>query len=150
MMDVNNSQVGRLFAQEFTNSALTHQQSTKVDQLGEQAAQQQKTIDVTAAKVQESQTLEANTNELAARQEESAETERAISDVGEFLQTLNRHLSFSVDDKSERTIVSVVDQSSGDVIRQIPSEEILRIAEKIKDLQNDVGSAVGILVNNAI
>ena len=78
MMDVNNSQVGRLFAQEFTNSALTHQQSTKVDQLGEQAAQQQKTIDVTAAKVQESQTLEANTNELAARQEESAETERAI------------------------------------------------------------------------
>ena len=70
--------------------------------------------------------------------------------MGEFLQTLNRHLSFSVDDKSERTIVSVVDQSSGDVIRQIPSEEILRIAEKIKDLQNDVGSAVGILVNNAI
>ena len=88
--------------------------------------------------------------ELAARQEESAETERAISDVGEFLQTLNRHLSFCGDDKSGRTIVSVDDQSTGDVTRQIPSEVSLRISEKIEDLQKDVGSAVRILANNTI
>jgi flagellar protein FlaG len=99
---------------------------------------------------QETQILEAKAQEFEAQQVQPAETEQAISEVGDFLQSLNRQLSFSVDDTSNRTVVSVVDQSSGDVIRQIPSEEILRIAEKIKDLQNDVGSAVGILVNKAI
>lgn len=139
-MDVNNSQVGKVFAEEFTNGPLANQQSTQVDKVvkQEELAKQEKLI------------LEAKTKEFEAQQVQPAETEQAISEVGEFLQTLNRHLSFSVDDTSDRTIVSVVDQSSGDVIRQIPSEEILRIAEKIKDLQNDVGSAVGILVNKAI
>jgi flagellar protein FlaG len=134
MMDVNNSQVGKLFAQEFTNGPLASQQLTQVDQVAKQ----------------ETQILEAKAQEFEAQQVQPAETEQAISEVGDFLQSLNRQLSFSVDDTSNRTVVSVVDQSSGDVIRQIPSEEILRIAEKIKDLQNDVGSAVGILVNKAI
>lgn len=134
MMDVNNSQVGKLFAEEFTKGPLASQQLTQVDQVAKQ----------------ETQILEAKAQEFEAQQVQPAETEQAISEVGDFLQSLNRHLSFSVDDTSNRTVVSVVDQSSGDVIRQIPSEEILRIAEKIKDLQNDVGSAVGILVNKAI
>lgn len=150
MMDVNNSQVGKLFAEEFTNGAYAIQPSTKVDQLAKQNAEQQTTLKVSATKAQEELALNAKTTDFEAQQVQPAETEQAMIEVGEFLQTLNRHLSFSVDDTSDRTVVSVVDQASGDVIRQIPSEEILRIAEKIKDLQNDVGSAVGILVNKAI
>jgi flagellar protein FlaG len=134
MMDVNNSQVGKVFAQEFTNGPLATPQSAQVEQVAKQ----------------EATALEAKNQEFEMQQVQPAETEQAISEVGDFLQSLNRQLSFSVDDTSNRTVVSVVDQSSGDVIRQIPSEEILRIAEKIKDLQNDVGSAVGILVNKAI
>lgn len=76
--------------------------------------------------------------------------ENAIKDVESFLQIQNRNLSFSIDDKTERSVVTVKDSSSGDVIRQIPSEEVLQLAERIKALQEDIGSSVGVFINNKV
>lgn len=44
-------------------------------------------------------------------------------------------LQFSVDDSSGDTIVRVVDSETGDVIRQIPSKELLEIAHAIDKMQ---------------
>lgn len=76
--------------------------------------------------------------------------EVAAREVEAFLQVQNRNLAFTVDDKTNRSVVTVKDSESGDVIRQIPSEEVLRLAERIKTLQEDVGSSVGVLVNNKV
>lgn len=43
----------------------------------------------------------------------------------------NTTLQFRVDDKTEKLVVSVVDRHSGKVLRQIPSEEMLAIAEQL-------------------
>jgi flagellar protein FlaG len=76
--------------------------------------------------------------------------EIAVGEVESFLQAQQRNLAFSVDENTKRSVVTVKDSSSGDVIRQIPSEEVLRLAERIKDLQQDVGSSVGILLNKQV
>ena len=67
----------------------------------------------------------------------------AISEVNEFVQTRNKQLNFSVDDDSGKQVVKVTDSDSGDIIRQIPTEEVLSLSRRIKELQMDVGSAVG-------
>ncbi|MEI8647837.1 flagellar protein FlaG [Paraglaciecola sp. Hal342] len=59
------------------------------------------------------------------------------------LQTRNKQLNFSVDDDSGKQVVKVTDSDSGDIIRQIPTEEVLSLSRRIKELQMDVGSAVG-------
>lgn len=46
-----------------------------------------------------------------------------------------RNLLFSIDDDSGRTIVKVVDNATKEVIRQIPSEEILSIAKALDRLK---------------
>ncbi|MDO6568455.1 flagellar protein FlaG [Alteromonas sp. 1_MG-2023] len=74
----------------------------------------------------------------------------ALSEVESFLQVQNRNLAFSIDEETERSVVTVKDSQSGDVIRQIPSEEVLAIAERIQDLQQDVGDSIGLFVNNRI
>lgn len=74
----------------------------------------------------------------------------AISRVESFLQGQNRNLTFSIDENTERSVVTVLDSDSGDVIRQIPSEELLVLAERIQELQQDVGSRVGVLINNQV
>jgi flagellar protein FlaG len=66
------------------------------------------------------------------------------------LQTQNRNLAFSIDDETKRSVVTVKDSESGDVIRQIPSEEVLALAERIQDLQQDVGDSVGVFINNRV
>lgn len=84
------------------------------------------------------------------REGQQQDVEYAAKEIETFLQMQNRSLSFTLDDKSERSVVTVKDTESGDVIRQIPSEEVLRLAERIKSLQEDLGSSVGVLFSNRV
>ena len=84
------------------------------------------------------------------REVQGQSLELAVKEVESFLQVQNRNLSFSIDDKTERAVVTVKDSSSGDVIRQIPSEEVLQLADRIKSLQEDIGSSVGVFINNKV
>jgi flagellar protein FlaG len=73
--------------------------------------------------------------------------DQAVSEISEFVQAGNRQLNFSIDEDSNKQIVKVTDSQSGEVIRQIPSEEILELSDRLKELTTDVGSAVGVLFN---
>ena len=44
---------------------------------------------------------------------------------------LNMNLKFSTDQETGKLVVSVVDPSNGEVLRQMPSEEALKVAEAI-------------------
>lgn len=44
-------------------------------------------------------------------------------------------IEFDVSDESSRIVTRVIDRESGDVIRQIPSEEVLAIAERLEEMQ---------------
>lgn len=71
----------------------------------------------------------------------------AVSEISEFVQANNRQLNFSIDEGSQKQVVKVTDSVSGEVIRQIPSEEILALSDRLRDLHTDVGTAVGVLFN---
>lgn len=81
---------------------------------------------------------------------EQEEVSSAVSDIQEFLQNTQRSLNFSFNEDARRSVVAVTDSDSGDVIRQIPSEEVLELAERIRNLQSDVGSAVGVFFNREV
>ncbi len=49
----------------------------------------------------------------------------------EYMKSNDRDLEFSVDDSAGSTVITVRDASSGDVIRQIPNEEALRIMRRL-------------------
>ena len=88
--------------------------------------------------------------DILSREGQRQVLDTAVEEVQSFIQVQNRNLAFSVDESSRRPVVTVKDSSSGDVIRQIPSEEVLRLAERIKELQQDIGSKVGVLFNKHV
>lgn len=63
------------------------------------------------------------------------EVSQAVVELNDYIQSVNRGLEFSVDEDSGRSIIKVVDSETGDVIRQMPSEEILHIARFLKEGQ---------------
>ena len=69
--------------------------------------------------------------EQAGTTEDAAEVESAVSQISEFVQNFQRDLRFSIDEDSDRLVVKVVDSETQEVIRQIPSEETLRIAKNL-------------------
>jgi flagellar protein FlaG len=59
------------------------------------------------------------------------ELEQAVTDIREFVQASQRQLDFSIDDSTGRVVVKVIATESGDVIRQIPSETALKLAQSL-------------------
>ena len=82
-----------------------------------------------------------NTNQKEVLQEKLT---NAIRD-----KNLNINLSFEVDDKG-RNIVKFVDNATKEVIRQMPSEQALKIAESIDNFLEKYGRSfnTGLLVND--
>lgn len=62
---------------------------------------------------------------------EKEQVESAVSQISDFVQNFQRDLKFSIDEESDRLVVKVVDSQTQEVIRQIPSEESLRIARHL-------------------
>ena len=60
----------------------------------------------------------------------------AVSDIQDFVQSVRRDINFALDEDSGRMIINVTEASSGDVIRQIPSEEALRLAENLTEIRS--------------
>ncbi len=60
----------------------------------------------------------------------------AVERIRSQVQNLQRDLSFSVDDSTGQVVVRVVDGDSGNVVRQIPSEDILRLAERLDEMRS--------------
>ncbi len=50
------------------------------------------------------------------------------------LQTFDTNVSLEWNDKIKRTVIRVVDNDTGKVVRQIPSEDLLRLSERITEL----------------
>ena len=63
----------------------------------------------------------------------NAKVSEMVENINQSLQSLRRELHFSVDEGSGRTIIKVVNTDTEEVIRQIPSEEVLSLMDKLDD-----------------
>lgn len=57
----------------------------------------------------------------------------AVAKLNDYIQTVQRDLMFSLDEASGESVISVVDRHSLKVIRQIPNEVILTLAQKLNN-----------------
>src|SRR5690554_1569048 len=57
----------------------------------------------------------------------------AIRKIQEFVDEMQRGLQFSIDEDTGRIVVKVIARHSGEVIRQLPSEEALELATRLQD-----------------
>jgi flagellar protein FlaG len=58
---------------------------------------------------------------------------QAVSKLNDFVQNVQRNLQFSVDKESGAMVVKVIDAKSEKVIRQMPTEETLRLARSFAE-----------------
>jgi len=63
----------------------------------------------------------------------------AAAQGNSILQATNRNLEFQVDESTKKVVVKIVDSKSGDVVRQIPSEDMLAFIKRMQDLEGPQG-----------
>lgn len=60
-----------------------------------------------------------------------AVVDKAVVQVNDYLQAQNRTLEFSVDKSTGQTIIKIIDQANGKVLRQIPPEYVVHLAQTL-------------------
>jgi flagellar protein FlaG len=75
--------------------------------------------------------VEQNSQNKQETQNQAENLQVAVSQINDYVQSLQRNLQFTVDDITGKDIVTVVDTETEQVIRQIPSEEVLEVARRI-------------------
>jgi flagellar protein FlaG len=70
------------------------------------------------------------------RQPSQEQVQRAVESMKQMIETTKPNsLQFSIDNDTGKTIVRVSDAQTGEMIRQIPSEELLEIARSLDKMQ---------------
>lgn len=160
-MEIQNTQNGQTFA---SVAPVTPVRSEKTDASSlESSSEQQRSEQIQNENVvveKDTAGVAANSENLSQASRQPADKENiklggkqlkeAVEQVESFLKVQNRDLAFTVDEDTDRSVVTVIDSKSGDVIRQIPSEDLLKLAERIQELQEDVGNSVGVFINNQV
>jgi flagellar protein FlaG len=88
-------------------------------------AQPTKSVNVTAQATQPAGSVQPSRQEL----------DKAVKSVNDFVSTVNNTLNFSIDEDTGTTVVKVIDNTTKEVIKQIPSEEMLVIAKALDNLK---------------
>ena len=69
--------------------------------------------------------------------------QEAIETLNEQMRQSNRSLNFSMDAQVNRVVITVRNTDSGEVVRQIPDEAILRVAHNLQKVR-------GLLLNEEV
>lgn len=74
--------------------------------------------------------------EPASQQPAPEQLQKAVEAMKQTIETkAPNSLAFSIDDSTGKTVVRISDAQTGEMIRQIPSEEMLEIARSLDKLQ---------------
>ncbi|WP_338363074.1 flagellar protein FlaG [uncultured Pseudoalteromonas sp.] len=83
------------------------------------------------------------TNSSQNQQLAREQLEKVAQQLQEFMGEMNRTLQFQVDEDSGRDVIKILDKTSGDVIKQYPSEEVLSLVSKLSE-------SAGILIDQTV
>ena len=63
------------------------------------------------------------------------QVDNALKNINNFFQMSKRTMQFSVNEDTGKMVVEIKDEKTGEVIRQIPSEEVLQLEKKLDEVQ---------------
>ena len=72
--------------------------------------------------------------------------EQSVAKIADYVQSIQRNLSFSLDEVTGQTVMKVIDSETDQVIRQIPGEYALQLAQNLKELEDVLSDNKGNLL----
>lgn len=73
-------------------------------------------------------------NHLTSEKQKKEEAGKLAEGLSAVAKAVDRNLKFSVDDKTGRIVIKVMNGDTGEVIREIPSEEALKMQQSVSSV----------------
>jgi flagellar protein FlaG len=94
--------------------------------------------------VQKSQSLEVK------EEVSNVEVEEALEVVSSFINSTLKQVAFSRDNNAGKMVITMIDKETNEVINQFPSEKIISMAERIKELHQEVENISGLMIDSHV
>ena len=73
------------------------------------------------------------TSKESSSEDKAQALKTAVQEIEKFVQLVRRNLEFSIDEASGKVVVKVIVTETGEVVRQLPSAEALKIADSLQN-----------------
>lgn len=71
---------------------------------------------------------------ITANTVQSEQLQKAVDEIEKFAQAVSQNLKFSIDEDTGKTVIKVMDAETNELVRQIPSEEVIDIARSLNKI----------------
>jgi len=78
-----------------------------------------------------------------AREPTINELEEVVGQLNDVTRLFDKHYSFTVDENTNQYVIKIMDSDSGDIIRQIPPDDLLKLSSRI-------GRMVGAFIDQVV
>lgn len=75
--------------------------------------------------------------------EQNRDIDEVVNEMNQAILGVRRELKFSIDEGSGRAVVQVLDSKTGEMIRQLPSDEVLAVSRHIREVLEASQSSPG-------
>ena len=76
--------------------------------------------------------LKAQQDQERSQKVSKEDVQNAVTKLNDFVQNVQRNLQFNLDDASGKTIITVVDKQTSEVVRQIPDDVAVKLAQDLQ------------------
>ncbi len=86
-------------------------------------------------------------------QNDNQQLQEQVRELNELAQNIQRKISFTVDEDLGDTVIKVINPENDEVIRQIPSEELIILSKRLKSIYGDLSqgfSLSGVLLQKEV
>jgi len=94
--------------------------------------------------------VQERTADKVEKQASSESIADTVEEMNKSSSIRNTSLQFVFDEKDEPPVVKVIDTDNGEMIRQIPSELVVKLSKAIEEMADNENSRMGFLFDNQI
>jgi len=70
------------------------------------------------------------------------EAKKLVEQGNKLLENVQRNLQFKLDETTKQIVLTVTDRKTGDIIKQVPSKELLALARQIQEAEGKPGGLI--------
>ncbi|MDO6684700.1 MULTISPECIES: flagellar protein FlaG [unclassified Agarivorans] len=82
--------------------------------------------------------------------EDKTQIDDVVASLNQLLEVQDRDVKFVVDERDGQFFTSVLNRSTDELIREIPTEEYRQLEERLKKFQDAIGQTTGLFVDQLV
>lgn len=99
---------------------------------------------------EENKVAKQQAEERAEKDQDKASVEDVVKSINQILEVQDRDVKFVIDERDGQFFTSVLNRSTDELIREIPSEEYRQLAERLQKFQDAIGETTGLFVDQLV